>query len=222
MKVSREKIKESYMRTKSVWKTGKEVGLCGQSVHEALAKMGITMDGSGKSWTNEDDDRLRKNYIKYRNDFNIESLAKEMGRTKNFICRKAKELGFTDISRSYTYNRKTIQGSGYVHIGHHGHEHRIIMEKKLGRKLKKDEIVHHKDGNRMNNDISNLQVMTKSEHTKHHQTGEKSKNAKLTWVRVQRIREYFKIGVLRSELAIMFSVNWTTIDYIIKNKTWKI
>ena len=53
--------------------------------------------------------------------------------------------------------------------------HRDIMEKHIGRKLKvygfnhKDnEIVHHKDGNRMNNDIDNLQVMTSSEHTIYH------------------------------------------------------
>lgn len=38
----------------------------------------------------------------------------------------------------------------------------------LGRKLKKGEIVHHKDGNKKNNDPKNLQVMTQSEHCKVH------------------------------------------------------
>lgn len=51
-----------------------------------------------------------------------------------------------------------IDGSGYKY------EHRVVMEKHLGRALNRSEIVHHIDGNRENNDISNLQVMSKREH----------------------------------------------------------
>lgn len=43
-------------------------------------------------------------------------------------------------------------------------EHRVIMERHLGRKLRDNEIVHHKDGNRKNNNIENLQLMIKNEH----------------------------------------------------------
>ncbi len=42
--------------------------------------------------------------------------------------------------------------------------HRIVMENHLGRVLNKTEIVHHIDENKKNNDISNLKVMTASEH----------------------------------------------------------
>lgn len=44
-------------------------------------------------------------------------------------------------------------------------EHRLVMEDYLGRKLKKNEVVHHKNHNRSDNRISNLQVMTYSEHS---------------------------------------------------------
>lgn len=49
--------------------------------------------------------------------------------------------------------------------------HRYIVERHLGRPLSEDEIVHHKDKNKTNNDISNLQIMTNAEHTKLHHLG---------------------------------------------------
>lgn len=47
-------------------------------------------------------------------------------------------------------------------------EHRLVMEKFLNRKLNFNEIVHHIDGNKSNNEISNLQILTRSEHSKLH------------------------------------------------------
>ncbi len=46
--------------------------------------------------------------------------------------------------------------------------YRILMEKKLGRELTSDEEVHHIDGNHLNNDLANLEVLSKSEHSKKH------------------------------------------------------
>lgn len=42
------------------------------------------------------------------------------------------------------------------------------MEKYLGRKLKDNEIVHHKNGNKSDNCIDNLEVMDKIQHLKLH------------------------------------------------------
>ena len=46
--------------------------------------------------------------------------------------------------------------------------HRVIMSRKLGRWLRRDEHVHHIDGNRRNNNPTNLLVVSRSEHTKIH------------------------------------------------------
>lgn len=44
--------------------------------------------------------------------------------------------------------------------------HVVLMEQSIGRRLFSYECVHHKDGNRHNNKLSNLQLMTRSEHTR--------------------------------------------------------
>lgn len=72
-----------------------------------------------------------------------------------------------------TYGRKFViapdwyQGKKYR--GRYALEYRVIAEKMIGRPLKKNEVVHHKDGNRKNNAPENLEVLDKSAHTKLHQ-----------------------------------------------------
>lgn len=43
-------------------------------------------------------------------------------------------------------------------------EHRIIMERIIGRRLSFDEVVHHIDGDKSNNNPDNLMVVTRREH----------------------------------------------------------
>lgn len=51
------------------------------------------------------------------------------------------------------------------------HEHRILGERIAGRTLRRGEVVHHKDENRRNNAMSNLEVTTRVEHSRMHNTG---------------------------------------------------
>lgn len=48
-------------------------------------------------------------------------------------------------------------------------EHRYVMSQYLGRLLTKEEKVHHKDENKLNNDISNLELMeNEAQHRRKH------------------------------------------------------
>jgi len=59
------------------------------------------------------------------------------------------------------------QGKSY-HKYYGKHLHRVVAEQGLGRKLKRNEVVHHLDGNKLNNDPDNLIVMTRQEHSRLH------------------------------------------------------
>lgn len=43
-------------------------------------------------------------------------------------------------------------------------EHRLVIEKKIGRYLQADEVVHHINGNTLDNRLENLLLMSKVEH----------------------------------------------------------
>ena len=86
-------------------------------------------------------------------------------------------------------------GKGYIR------EHILVMEKHLGRYLTEDEIVHHIDENKLNNDISNLRLMTKYEHKCYHSSKprknidlEKAKDLLLKGYTMPQVAKHFNIS----------------------------
>lgn len=104
MKATNEQLIESYGKSKSIWKTAQEFNMCGQSVHERLLRIGIVKKMN--VFTNEEEKYLKNNYQKYVAIGKLNHLAKKMKRTKQFICRKAKELEITDIKRKKIWAEK--------------------------------------------------------------------------------------------------------------------
>lgn len=92
----------AYGITPNVWRVAEQFGMCGQSVHERLAKAGIV--NTMRKFTNAERMILLEKYAIHADARTLDVLAAEMGRTKPFICRQARDLNLTDWSRVGQHN----------------------------------------------------------------------------------------------------------------------
>jgi hypothetical protein len=95
------------------------------------------------------------------------------------------------------------------------------MEKKLGRKLKPGEVVHHIDENKRNNDPENLSLTDGSSHTKNHFPNGPGRNCKLTEEQVIQIKQKLKAGEPSVNLIKEFNSKRSTISSIKTGDSWK-
>lgn len=58
--------------------------------------------------------------------------------------------------------------SGKRYRGKYCYEHRLVWEKEHGQPVPNGFVIHHKDGNKTNNDISNLELLEAKKHAKMH------------------------------------------------------
>ncbi|MFN8296773.1 MAG: HNH endonuclease [Chitinophagales bacterium] len=81
--------------------------------------------------------------------------------------------------KHYKFNDNKISTDGYkliiVGLGHpldigngYTYEHRYLKSLEIGRWLSSEEIVHHKDENKLNNDLNNLEILSRKDHNKYH------------------------------------------------------
>lgn len=96
LKVTDSELIDSYSRTQSVWKTAKDVGLCGQSVHERLAKIGVVKHVN--VFTDAEREILKSEFLFYRQAGKVSELAARLGRTVQFLSRQARAFGLTSAS----------------------------------------------------------------------------------------------------------------------------
>lgn len=151
------------------------------TVRLAMKRFGIVPRGKNKKPLSED---LKSNliilYVEQK--LSTRTIGKILGKSHDFVSDKLKELGIVVDGRLAALQSernpdwkggKTI-ADGYVEISSkticpkRKREHQLVMENYIGRELRIDEVVHHIDGNKQNNHISNLALMDKSAHARLH------------------------------------------------------
>lgn len=146
-------------------------------------------------------------------------------------CKRANP-DFRTYAARQNGDKQRGRGAGKTYRKLNGrHEHRVVMERVLGRALVPGEIVHHKDGNKRNNVPANLEVMTQSEHARLHNPmmralikfpsrGSRSGRTHLTEPVAMVIRMCHRSGFESGRLAAQFNIVASTVQKISSGKSW--
>lgn len=117
----------------------------------------------GKYWTEEELEWLKNNYEL----LGCDKCAEHLGRTTKAVFHKASRLNYNKNGEGRPL--RVLIKDGYLVVSGYNCEifiHRAVAENKLGRPLLPNEVAHHIDGNKFNNDPDNIKIVTRGNHVK--------------------------------------------------------
>ena len=156
----------------------------------------------------------------------------DMGRVKGLKRTVKHPTGYPKTIGSKILNPTVVKGYYQIDLSKEGKRkrflvHRLVAEAFIENKRNSPQ-VNHKDGNKENNNVNNLEWVTVSENVLHGykiglsepMSGVKNGHAILNKNKVIEIRNDFSEGVTQKELSERHHVSKSTIQDIVENKTW--
>lgn len=132
----------------------------------------------GKTVSAEGREKMRQARLKNPNKYWLGKKRSEETNEKISKAKKGRPSKMKGIrtpekwgEKHYLWKGGTLGLNGYLYVcigGRHITLQHYLIEKLLGRKLTKKEEVHHIDGNKLNNKIDNLVLLSKTEHRRKH------------------------------------------------------
>jgi predicted DNA-binding protein (UPF0251 family) len=143
------------------------------------------------NWSEQEIEKLKQ---LLGSDLTYDQISRKLGRSEAAIqhvvtrrdIRRPKMMKQVIHSRAMRNRPKigrktTDKGYVFIHLPEHPYagkdgyvaEHRLVMERHIGRYLQPWEVVHHVNEIKNDNRVENLIVMSASDHTKHHHIGSK-------------------------------------------------
>lgn len=150
----------------------KEIGVSRKTLSRAMKRCGMRVPTKDESlshiWENHKHPRLGMKgtlcpvYGRHLSDETKEKLRKANTAANNYHWSGGRKIHSEGYVLVYDPESHLCNKHGFVM------EHRLVAEKKYGRELTTNDIVHHLDGNKQNNDPDNIVVLTRAEHIKIH------------------------------------------------------
>lgn len=164
--------------------------------------------------------------MKYQHPIHLEYYADHFGnlyRNGKLIKGCLTKTGY----RQYRINGRSVLG------------HRVLVECWYATQLNEDQVINHKNLNRSDNTIDNLEVVDQAENIRHYwrnygdidmseavvknsaKSGEKHHNARLTSEQVIAMIKGFSEGLTNSEASKLYGVHERYVSLIRHKKRWK-